>query len=151
MKAVNQGTQAKVDARYQIMLVLWFAFLSTIAIYFVVAQFIVQPALETLPNRMLTVVLAALGTFMVVVSVVVKQKFLAQSVVQQQPGLVQTGLIVALAMCEAGALLGLVDLFVTGNRYYFIVLIIAALGIVFHFPRRNHLLAASYKNSADLR
>ena len=46
---------------------------------------------------------------MVVISFAVKRRFLAQSVERQELALVQTGLIVALAMCEASALFGLVD------------------------------------------
>lgn len=53
------------------------------------------------------------------------------------------------AMCEAGALFGLVDLMVTGNRYYFVVMMTGALGILLHFPRRDHLLGATYKNRLD--
>jgi hypothetical protein len=37
------------------------------------------------------------------------------------------------------------DRVVTGNRYYFVLLLIAAIGMLLHFPRREHLLAASYK------
>jgi hypothetical protein len=98
---------------------------------------------------MLTVILTALGTFMIGVSFVIKQRFLNQSVEQQKVALVQTGFIVAIAMCEAGALFGLVDLMTTGNRYYFVVMIIAVLGILIHFPRRDHLLAAGYKNQVN--
>jgi hypothetical protein len=81
----------------------------------------------------------------VVVAIVVKQKFLTQSVEKQEINLVQTGLIVGLALCEAAALFGLMDRVVTGNRYYFVLLLIAAIGMLLHFPRREHLLAASYK------
>lgn len=151
MKPVLKNTQSDVDARYRVMLVIWFAFLSTVGLYFVVSQLVPRPEVDSGTNKMLTVILTALGTLMVVVSFVIKQRFLNQSHEQQKVGLVQTGFIVAIAMCEAGALFGLVDLLTTGNRYYFVVMIIAALGMLAHFPRRNHLLAAGYKNQLNER
>lgn len=149
MKPVSRNAPSDVDARYRVMLVIWFALLSAVAFYFVVGQLVPRPGVDSVPNEMLTVILTALGTFMVVVSFVIKQRFLNQSVEQQKVGLVQTGFIVAIAMCEAGALFGLVDLITTGNRYYFVVMIIAALGILVHFPSRDHLLAAGYKNQLN--
>lgn len=149
MKPVAKNTQSDVDARYRVMLVIWFALLSAVAFYFVVGQLVSRPGADSVPNKMLTVILTALGTFMVGVSFVIKQRFLNQSVERQKVTLVQTGFIVAIALCEAGALFGLVDLITTGNRYYFVVMIIAALGILVHFPRRDHLLAAGYKNQLN--
>jgi membrane protease YdiL (CAAX protease family) len=145
MKPMNQSTQLNVDARYRIMLIIWFALLSAVGLYFVVAQLMQPPEVDSAQNKMLTVILSGLGAFLVVVSFAVKQKFLKQSVERQEIALVQSGFIVAIAMCEAGALFGLVDLMVTGNRYYFVVMMIGVLGILFHFPRRDHLLGATYK------
>jgi F0F1-type ATP synthase membrane subunit c/vacuolar-type H+-ATPase subunit K len=150
MKPINQSTQPNVDARYRVMLVIWFALLSAVGIYFVVAQVVQPPEVDSAQNKMLTPILFGLGTLVVVVSFAVKQRFLRQSVERQEVALVQTGFIVAVAMCEASALFGLVDLMVTGNRYYFVVMMIGALGILFHFPRRDHLLGATYKNRLDL-
>ncbi len=146
MKPINQNTQPNVDARYRIMVVIWFALLSSVVIYFVVAQLVEVPEVDSAQNKVLTVVLSGMGTFLVLISFAVKQKFLKQSVERQKIALVQTGFIVAIAICEAGALFGLVDLMVTANRYYFLVMLIAAVGMLFHFPRRDHLLAATYKN-----
>lgn len=146
MQPGNQRTEANVDTRYRTMLILWFAFFSTIGMYFVISQFIQRPEGENAQNNIVTIALSGLGTFVALASLAVKQKFLKQSVEKQQVSLVQTGLIVATAMCEAGALFGLIDLLVTGNRYYFLVLIISAIVMVLHFPRRDQLLAASYKN-----
>lgn len=146
---MNQSTQPNVDARYRIMLIIWFALLSAVGLYFMVAQFVQPPQAGSAPNKMLTIILSGMAAFLVVVSFAVKQKFLKQSMEQQEIALVQTGFIAAVAMCEAGALFGLVDLMVTGNRYYFVAMMIGALGILFHFPRRDHLLGATYKNRLD--
>ena len=149
MKPINKSTQLNVDARYRIMLVIWFGLLSAVGLYFVVAQLVQPPEVDSAQNKMLTVILSGMGAFLVVISFAVKQRFLKQSDERQEIALVQTGFIIAVAMCEAGALFGLVDLMATGNRYYFVVMLIGALGILFHFPRRDHLLAATYKNRLD--
>lgn len=146
MQSSNQRAEANVDTRYRTMLILWFAFLSTIGMYFVISQFIQRPEVENAQNKMLTLALSAMGTFVVLISLALKRNFLKQSVEKQQVGLVQTGFIIAIAMCEAGALFGLLDLLLTGNRYYFLLLVISAIVMVLHFPRRDQLLAASYKN-----
>ena len=151
MQQIDQNTQASVDARYRTMLISWLAFFSFIGIYFLFSRFIQQPEVEPAKNKILTVVLSGMGTLLVVVSLAIKQRFLNQSVEKQDPMILQKGFIVAIAMCESSALFGLVDLLATGNRYYFVMLIIAAIGIVLHFPRRDHLLAASYKNRFDAR
>ena len=65
-------------------------------------------------------------------------------------GLVQKALVIACAMCEAGALLGLVEYFIVGTREYYLLLVVAAGGIALHFPRRSQLEAASYQSRNPL-
>jgi len=49
-------------------------------------------------------------------------------------------------MCEASALLGLLEHFTVGNRVYYFLFLLAAGGIALHFPKRSQLEAASYKS-----
>jgi hypothetical protein len=56
---------------------------------------------------------------------------------------VQVAYVVAFAFCEASALLGLVDHYLTGSNYYRLGFALGLLGIILHFPRKNYLLAAS--------
>ena len=149
MKPLDQSSQPNVDARYRIMLTIWLALLSAVGIYLVVAMLVKPPEVDSAQNTMLTLILSGLGAFMVLLSFAAKRRFLAQSVEQQELALVQTGLIVALAMCEAAAIFGLVDALVTGNPYYFVVMMVGALGILLHYPRRDQLLAATYKKRLD--
>jgi hypothetical protein len=53
----------------------------------------------------------------------------------------------AWAITEVAALLGLLDFFLTTDRYYYVLLIIAALGLLLHFPRREHVVNAAFKGS----
>jgi hypothetical protein len=127
------------------MLILWFGLLSSVLLYFLISLVIQRPNGDDRENRILTFVLTAVGAFTVIVSMALKQRFLARSLDQQRVKLVQTGYIMALALCEVAALLGLVDRIVTGNRYYYVLFVIALTRIALHWPRRDHLLAASYK------
>jgi drug/metabolite transporter (DMT)-like permease len=126
---------------------LWAALFSSIGIYYVFTRFADQPT-NVQPNRTLSLTLVAVGLSMVPISIVIKRKFLNQSVEQQQDGLVQQGYVIAWAVTEVAALLGILDFYMTGNPYYFILFIIAACGQLLHFPRRQHVLDACFKNSS---
>ena len=140
--------EVDLNKRYQTMIILWLALLMSIGMYFFVSVFAgpeIQPESGNPRSSILTVVLTALGTFLVIVSFAVKQKILRRSVDQQDVNLVQKALVVACAICEATALLGLILRFAVGNREYYLLFILAAAGIVLHFPQRSQLEAASYK------
>jgi hypothetical protein len=144
----NQDIKTKLDSQYRTLLILWLAFLSMFAIYYFLPVAIGwHPAQE---NRVLLLVFNVLSPLLVVSSFFVKRKFLARSVEAQDPRLVNTGFIVSAALCEAGALIGLLDGLAAQDRYYFILIGVAMLGLVLHFPRRTHLEAASYKNMNSL-
>jgi len=133
------------NKRYQTLIVLWFALLMSVAMYFVVSQ--LAPPATAPPNSILTFTLTAIGTFLVGISFVIKRKLLRRSVDEQDIGLVQKALVIACAICEAAAVLGLVERFAVSGRDYLLLLVIAAVGIALHFPRRSRLEAASYKSS----
>ena len=141
------------NKRYQTMIVLWFALLMSIVIYFLFLQF-AAPGLANQPgnppNSLLIVASTALGAVLVVTSFGVKRKLLERSVEKQDVGLVQKAMLVACAMCEVSALLGLLERLIIGNREFYLLFILAVAGDLFHFPRRSQLEAASYKNRSSL-
>jgi hypothetical protein len=143
-----QNAPANVESQYRTMLILWLAFLSSIGMYFFIS--LVVPAPAQTENRLLTIIFSALSAFLVVVSFAVKKKFLSQSVDEQKIGLVNKAFILAGAFCEAAALFGLLDLFVARDRYYFVLIAFAFLGLLLHFPRRIHLESASFKSGHQL-
>lgn len=53
-------------------------------------------------------------------------------------------------MSEVAALLGLLDFFITSDPYFYALFIIAALGELFHFPRREHFENASFNPPINL-
>jgi amino acid transporter len=136
---------AQLDAKHRVMVILWVALVSALGFYYLLSLFVPGPETENDQVPMVTLVLTAVGISLLVISLVVKARFIKQAEEKQTPALVQTGLIVSLALCEAIGLLGLLDHFLTGNRYYFVMFIIAVIGMLFHFPRRSQLALASYR------
>ena len=148
--AQQRKTPTDIDARYRTLLILWFAQLTTIGFLFLFSRFFgPEVGSESLvPHRSLLIIsLTALGTVLAITSFTMKRKFLDRSVTEQKPELVQNALIVACAMCEVSALLGVLERFLIGNRDYYLLFLIAAAGTAFHFPRREQLLSATYKSS----
>jgi hypothetical protein len=127
--------------RYRTLLTLWFGMFMSQIMYLVFIQF---AAFKTNANQRLTAVLICVGVVPASLSFLLKQILLARSVASQRVESVQVAYVVAWALCEIPALLGLVDHFVTGSSYYYLAFVVAGLGILLHFPQRKHLLAASY-------
>ena len=125
---------------------LWLATLGSLAGFYVLTLATERPKnLE--PNDTLFFILIAVALTTTVVSFVVKKRFFAKAEEQQQVQLVQQGFVVASAITEVAALLGVLDYFSFGDRYYFVLFIIAACGQLLHFPRRDTVLHATYKSS----
>jgi len=141
--------EGDLNRRYQTMLTLWFALLMSIVIYFVFIQFSAPAQADPAnpPNSILIVGITGLGTLFVIISFVVKRKLLERSVEKQDAFLVQKAMILACALCEVAALLGLLERFLLGNREYYLLFVVAIAGDLFHFPRRSQLEAASNLNT----
>ena len=141
--------EVDLDKRYQTLLVLWIAMLMNVVMFFVLIL-IASPESagrpDTEPFSIVTFVLAALGAFLVVISFTVRNKLLERSVDRQEIALVQKAYVLAWAICEVSAVIGIVKRFVLRNSDYFLMLIIAFIGIALHFPKRDHLRSASYKS-----
>ena len=137
-----QDEQAKLNAQYRTLLILWIAFLWMFAVYYFLPAFIGG---RQEPIKQLLIAFNVMSPLLVVTSFFAKRKFLAQSVATQDLRLVTTGFIVAAALCEAGAIFGLLDALVAHDRYYFILIGFAMVGLVLHFPKRSQLAAASFK------
>ncbi len=144
----KQDKRVNGDGQYRTMLILWFAFLSTIVIYFFLS--LVLPGHEGPENRLLAILFTATGTFLVVISFAVKKTVLSRSVESQAARPVSTAFILAAAFCEGAALLGLMGLLAARDRYYFVLIALAFIGLLLHFPRRSHLESASYRNGSQL-
>lgn len=134
-----------VDKRYQTHIILWFAMLMNVLVLFMVALLAAPESPTSRASSIVMFVLAGLGSFMVVISFPIKRKLLERSVVNQDVTLVQKALVVACAMCEVAALLGLLERFIIGGNDFYLLFFLAVIGIALHFPRREQLEAPTYK------
>ena len=137
--------EENIDARYRTMLILWLAQMMSVGMFLLLTQ-LVDTSGERPANSLLSFTYAGLGTFSAIVSFVVRSKLLQISVEKQDPLMVQKALVVGCALCEVPALLGVLSRFTLPGRDYFLLLLISALSMALHFPRKIHLLAASYKD-----
>jgi len=133
-----------IELRIRTMRTLWFAMFMSIVMYYALT-FVVERSRTTEPNSTLSLVLLAVAVSITLIAFVIKSKLLKLAVERRQVRMVQTAYIVTWAITEVAALLGLLDFFATGNRYFYVLFLIAAGGMFLHFPRRDHALTAGFK------
>jgi hypothetical protein len=135
-----------IEPRIRTLRTLWAAMSMSIVVYYVLTFFVSRPE-DREPNETVFLVLLAAAVTTTLVSFLVKNKLLNQAVERQQVQLVQQGYIVTWALTEVAALMGLLDFFASRNRYYYVLFIIGAIGMLLHFPRREHVLNAAFNHS----
>jgi F0F1-type ATP synthase membrane subunit c/vacuolar-type H+-ATPase subunit K len=138
--------------RYNAMMITWVSLIMS-QVMFLFVIFLTRPELfrfeftEPLAGNSSAQILgfgvAAITTFLF--SFGFKKRFLERAVEQQDPEVVQTGYLIALALCEASSLLGFVLAFAFEYQYFFLWFALGILGTLLHFPRRDDILAASYR------
>lgn len=133
----------KIELRIRTMRILWLAFVLSVVMYFVFTLFVGRNETAT-PNNTLSLTLLIVALSAVLISFLLKSKLLNRAVEQQQVPMIQQAYVVTWAIAEVGALLGLLDFFVTGNRYYYVPILIAGAGQLLHFPRREHVENAAF-------
>jgi F0F1-type ATP synthase membrane subunit c/vacuolar-type H+-ATPase subunit K len=149
---MNQSeADAGFAARLRTLRILWGAYLITVCL-FVLVNYLARPSADVLAkggrdNPPLLYGLAVAGLSMVIMSFVVKGGFYRKAAEQRQSAHLQTGFILAMVLCETAVLFGLVGLFITWNRFAYLLFVLGALGMILHFPRREQLLAAYYKTN----
>src|SRR5262245_36869503 len=142
----ENNQQVNIDARMRTIRTLWFALLASVAMYYVFAMISGRP--ETVrPNSTMSLVLMVGAMSVTLASFVIKKRLLTQAIEQRQPAQVQQAYIVTWALCEIPAILGMLDFFTTANRFYYLFFILAACGLLLHFPRREHVENAAFKRT----
>ena len=139
-------------AQYQTLLVVWGALLMS-QVLFVVLLFVTKPNLFRFdfsqnplePSSAMILGFAVAAVTCVVISFAFKRRLFERGVEEQNPAQVQSGLIIALALCEASSLFGLVLAFAFDYPYFFLWFALGIIGMILHFPRQTDLLAAGYK------
>jgi divalent metal cation (Fe/Co/Zn/Cd) transporter len=147
-----QNEKPNIAGQYQTLLVMWAALLIS-QFLFLILLFVVKPELYNFDfaqpiggkEPMITLALAVAAVSGFVASFVLRKKRVTQAIEQQNPALVQAGLIMGVAFCEASTLLGVFLAFSFDYAYFFLFIALGILGILLHFPKRDDLMAASFK------
>lgn len=146
-----QNEKINPEGAYGTLLTVWAALLMS-QFMFLVIVFFIKPELFkfdfTKPllgeNAFIIIALAAVSLADLVISIVLRKKFVERSVTEQNISLVQTGMIVGCALAEAISLFGLLIAFVFDYQYFFLFSILGIIGILLHFPKRSDIHAVSY-------
>jgi hypothetical protein len=141
-----------VEQSYKTLLIIWLALLVS-QVMFLVVIFFAKPEIFKFDfnkplfgeNAVLVIAFAFLAITNFALSFIMKKRSFEQAVEKQQIAYVQTGLILACAFCEAISLLGMVLAFAFSYQYFFAWFALGILGFLLHFPRRDDVIAASYK------
>lgn len=140
-----------VEAVYRNTAIVWLGLFSS-QLMFGIVSFIAKPELlkfdlaaPPLGSEPMAVVLfAVLGLVLIAASFAMKANFYRKATDTQQLALVQTGMIVACAMCEAASIFGVVLAFSYTYQYFFLWIAAAMAGMAFHFPTRTAIMNASF-------
>lgn len=142
-----------VEQMYRTLAILWFAlFISQVL--FLVVIFLTKPELfrfdfskSLLDKNAIIIIIFALAAILnIAISFFLKKKYLNQAVADRNIHFVQTALIVGCALCESVSLFGMMLAFVADYQYFFLWFILGIGATIFHFPRRDNLIAAGHKN-----
>ena len=147
MTPANQSDpQTNIELRIRTLRTLWFGLFLSIGFYY--GFTLVSERRQGLePNPSLSLTLMCVAMLMVLVDFVIKSKLLSKAIEQQNTGMVQQAYVVTWAIIDVAALLGLLDFFLTNDRYYYVLFIVAALALLLHFPRREHVVNAAFRSS----
>ena len=141
-----------IEQMYRTLAILWFTlfvsqFLFLVVIYFAKPELFrfdfSQPLLGK--NAPVIIIFALAAILNIAISFFLKKKYLSQAVAERNVHFVQTALIVGCAMCESVSLFGMMLAFVADYQYFFLWFILGIGMMIFHFPRRDNLIDASYK------
>lgn len=132
------------------MAMIWLALFSS-QLMFAFVSYAAKPELlgidlaAPLPGRepVMVAVFAFLGLTLIAASFVINARFKSKALEEQNPAVLQTGLIAACAMCEAVSVFGVVLAFSHTYQYFFLWIAAAMAGMAFHFPTRTAIMNAS--------
>ena len=152
-----QNPKPNIEAQYKTLLILWTALLIS-QLMFIVLVFFTRPKLFQFDLRQsilgegtgdsgstpaMIVGFGVAAVTAVLFSFAFRRRLNERAVAAQDTSLVQTGLIIALALCEASSLFGLALAFAFDYQYFFLWFAFGILGMILHFPKRDELHAAS--------
>jgi hypothetical protein len=148
---LNNAEQAtKLEASLRNMRFLWAKFLIAV-VMFSLFTFVLSPAREPYEpetGQMLFMVFLGLSICSVAASFFVKTSFSKRAESERKVDLFHTGLVISLVLCEAAAIIGVVSHFSINHPFSFVMFVLAGLGELLHFPRREQLFNVAFGRGA---
>ncbi len=147
-----ENERPNVEAQYKLMLIIWASLLMS-QFMFLLVLVMTKPHLFNFDfskpiagaSGAMVLGFAVAAVTAVLFSFAFRKRLNERAVAAQDTGQVQSGLIIALALCEASSLFGLTLAFAFDYQYFFLWIGLSVLGMILHFPKRDELHAASYK------
>jgi hypothetical protein len=138
---MNRPTSRPADSRFRGLMIIWLAQVSSLAMLFLITILLRPSSGAGDPATLAALALPALGAL--ALSFFIRARFASRAATERRPDLVTTGHVVAFALCEACAMLGLAVRFVTGASEAIYFFLAALVGFLLLFPRRAQIEAAS--------
>jgi F0F1-type ATP synthase membrane subunit c/vacuolar-type H+-ATPase subunit K len=148
-------SKQNIEQLYRTSLVLWSTFVLSQSMLLMVLYFtkpdlfkfdFSQPFLGD--NFVVVAIFGFMAIFNVFISIFLKVQAIDRAIEEQQPKLLQQGLILGCAFCESLTILGMVLAFGFNYQYFFIWFIFGVLGMLIHFPRRENFHKAGFNKKA---
>ena len=136
-----QQIEAKAEAQHRTIMILWFGILMSMFLFLALTIFV--PNQNPEPNTTLGFVFIALAFMVVMASILIKRRVMQRAIEKRDSAMLQTGYILGFALCESAALWGVIDHFVAGSRYYYFCFVLGLLGMLKHFPKKDHVRTAT--------
>lgn len=141
-----------VEQLYKTNKILWSAFLISQSVFFMIL-YTTKPELFKFDfskpflgdNLIVVAILGMLAIMNLFIGLFLRMQSIERAVEEQNPNVLQTGLIIGLAFCESLSILGLVLAFAFDYQYFFLWFVLAIIGMLLHFPRRQNYQNASFK------
>ena len=121
-----QNSNPNVEQQYRVLSVIWFVLLFSQAMFLVVV-YLSKPEVFSFDlskpllgeNPPITIAFAILAIVNLAISFVIEKRAVEQGIAEQKIQFIQTGLIIACALCEAISILGLIMAFAFSYQYFF--------------------------------
>jgi len=141
------------EQSYQTLFVVWAALLMS-QFLLVGMAFFIKPELFKFDlskpllgdNSIAVIALAAISATCVVLSLVMRRRFVEQAITERKVELVQTGMIIGCALSEAVSMFGLFLAFAFNYQYFFLFSVVGVAATLLHFPNRSNVHAAGFKS-----
>ena len=137
---------------YNTLLIIWFALLVS-QFLFLVLIYVIRPEVLSFDfskpllngNAVLIIVVAAAAATDLMLSFVMRKRYLDRAVAEHNVGMVATALIVGCALCESVSLFGLLLAFAFEYPYFWLLSALGIFGTILHFPQKSSVEAAAFR------